>query len=79
MNRDLSINNSEIIKENYSNPRWNSEVYKSYITNFMQRVKNKVPFFSKIFGVLKFDKVLKRYIKYLLIMKINKKLKKFFK
>ena len=79
MNRDLSINNSEIIRENYSNPRWNSEVYKSYITNFIERVKNKVPFFSKIFGVLKFDKVLKRYIKYLLIMKINKKLKKFFK
>ena len=50
MNRDLSINNSEIIKENYSNPRWNSEVYKSYITNFMQRVKNKVLFLVKFLG-----------------------------
>ena len=79
MNRDLAKDYERIINDNYSNPRWSSEIYKSSFINFLIKIKSKYPQFEKIFNSLKLRNYSNRIVKFFHIVKINKKLKKFFK
>ena len=79
MNRDLTKDYEKIIDDNYSNPRWKSEIYKNNFVNLLIKIKSKSPKIEKIFNFLKLRNNLNRIIKFLQIIKINQKLKKFFK
>ncbi len=76
MNKDLKGESSEIIKEDFVNPRWSSEVYSS---GFLDKLFLRL---AKIFSFLKKIDLLKRIVmlikKKLIVAKLNKKLKKYF-
>lgn len=76
MNRDLNEEKSEIIKNDFINPRWKSEVYTDGLVNKL------LLFLSKKFNFLKNEivKTLVSKTKIFFIKKtINKKLKEYFK
>ncbi len=76
MNKDLKGESSEIIKEDFVNPRWSSAVYSS---GFLDKLFLRL---AKIFSFLKKIDLLKRIVmlikKKLIVAKLNKKLKKYF-
>ena len=77
MNRDLEVKPSEIIKEDFVNPKWTSEIYTTgFVNKFFIRL-------SKIFFFLKKINILKMYVRKLknkqYSIKLNKKLKKYFR
>ncbi len=75
-NRALEEQPSEVITENFVNPRWSSEIY---IAGFYNKLFYKL---SKMFFFLRkinFLKKIVHQIKYkIIILKLNKKLKKYF-
>ena len=75
-NRDLEENPSEIIKDDFKNPRWNSEIYvDGNISKLIFFLSKKMNFLKKI----EFLKVLVYKIKYFFLKrKINNFLKKYF-
>ena len=73
MNRKLEINKSEIIKEDFVNPKWTSDIY---TTGFVNRVFIKL---SKVFFFLKKINFLKTNIRKLKTKINSYKLKKYFK
>ncbi len=76
-NRDVKDNPSEIIKDNFVNPRWKSSVYKEGFINKLLFKLSKNFNFLKRFNILK--KILKLIQNYFLSKKINNKLKNFFR
>ena len=77
MNRDLEAEPSEIIKENFINPKWSSKVYTSgFVNKFFIKL-------SKIFFFLKKINFLRTNIRKLKTkqysIKLNNKLKKYFR
>ena len=79
MNRHLSVNYEKIIKDDYSNPRWKSEIYRNNFLNFFKKIKANFPIFKRFFRFLKLNVIFSEINKFIIIIKINKKLKKFFK
>ena len=76
INRDLEDKKSEIIKDDFVNPRWNSDIYNKGLIN------KTLLFLSKKFKFLKINMIknLIHKIKLFFIKKtINKKLKNYFK
>jgi hypothetical protein len=76
MNKDLEVGPSEIIKEDFVNPRWSSAVYSS---GFLDKLFLRL---AKIFSFLKKVNLLKKIVMLvrnkLIVIKLNKKLKKYF-
>jgi len=66
LNRELEIQPSEIIKEDFLNPRWTSDVY---VDGFGNKLLKKVNFLKKIVQKIKNK---------LIVINVNKKLKKYF-
>ena len=79
MNRDLSVNYEKIIKDDYLNPRWNSEIYKNHFLNFFKKIKANLPIIKIFLRFLRLNVIFSKINKFFTIIKINKKLKKFFK
>lgn len=74
-NRDSKENPSEIIKDDFKNPRWNSEIYWGNISKLILFLSKKMNFLKKI----KFLKVLVYKIRFLYLKKkIDNSLKKYF-
>ena len=79
MNRDLSVNYEKIIRDDYLNPRWNSEIYKNHFLNFFKKIKANLPIIKIFLRFLRLNVIFSKINKFFTIIKINKKLKKFFK
>ena len=77
MNRDLETEPSEIIKENFINPKWSSEVYTTGFVNKLFIKLSKIFFFLKKINFLKIN-IRKLKTKQYSI-KLNNKLKKYFR
>lgn len=77
LNKDLNVEPSYIINENFVNPKWTSKVYTSGFINKLFSYMSKIFFFLK---KINFLKVKVRKIKNKLIsMRLERKLKKYFK
>ena len=73
-NKDLEVDKSKIIRENFQNPRWESSVYNDAIFT-------KMLLFSKKFNFLKnpiLSLVIHKLKLFLIKKKLDKKLKKYF-
>ncbi len=76
MNKDLDVEPSEIIKEDFVNPRWSSEVYSSGFLDILLLKLAKIFSFLKRFNFLR--QIVRLVKKKLIVIKLNKKLKKYF-
>ena len=77
INRNLEVEPSEIIKENYINPKWSTDIYTTGFGNSLFIKLSKIFFFLKKIDFLKTNvrKIKNKFI----ILKLNNKLKKYFK
>lgn len=77
LNRDLTIKPSEVIKDNFENPRWSSQVYTARFVNKLFIKLSKIFFFLKKINFLR-KIIIKLKFKYYSIQSSNK-LKKYFR
>ena len=76
MNKGLEVEPSEIIKEDFVNPRWSSEVYSKGFLDILLLKTAKTFSFLKKFNFLR--QIVKLVKNKLIVIKLNKKLKKYF-
>ena len=76
LNRDLKINPSDIIKEDFINPKWTSKIYTTGFVNNMFSIMSKIFFFLKKINFV--QKIIKKIKNKLISNKLEKKLKKYF-
>ncbi len=77
MNRNLEVDKSEIIKDNFINPKWTSDIYTTGFINKLFIKLSKMFFFLKKINFLK--KIVRKLKNYQYSFKLNNKLKKYFK
>jgi len=77
INRELKIDKSEIIKEDFVNPKWTSDIYTTGFVNKVFVKLSKIFFFFKKINFLK--KNVRKLKNYQYSIKLNNKLKKYFK
>ena len=76
LNRYLKINPSDIIKEDFINPKWTSKIYTTGFVNNMFSIMSKIFFFLKKINFV--QKIIKKIKNKLISNKLEKKLKKYF-
>ena len=76
INRPLDNEPSVIIKKDYINPKWSTESYAKGFTNKIFIYLSKIFFFLKKIDFLR--EIVRKIKHKLIVIKINKKLKKYF-
>ena len=76
INRELETQPSEVIKKDFINPRWASKIYTAGFFNKLLYKLSKIFFFLKKINFLK--KIVEKIKHKIIIIKLNKKLKKYF-